>query len=231
MLLQHPLGTALPQAPVPCRDTCPAPGTDLVLPTFQDATSEGKFTVTVSRRVLKDIPPKRYLKVGSWIFPLGRDMGSLEQQEGLVPPKGCSKSCSKLCLLLCLGSVWASPLAEVLGCTNYQWWAGTCLCSVGIVSLMRSCVLFTLQVVGSSLDEIYFSACLAVCDVSSQYHSSPCMNMKKERDICAHVYAGLLILITIMLFSCFVDQSPFSSPRQSNMNGCEDRNTEPITAY
>lgn len=213
VLLQHPLGTALPQVPVPCRDTCTAPWHRLSAAQISRCyimlnslwQCPGEYYRIFHQRGISKWEVESSHWEGTWALWSSR--------KGWLLLKECSKSCSKPCLLLCWSSVWASSLAEVLGCTNYQWWAGTCLCSVGIVSLMRSCVLFTLQVVGSSLDEIYFSACLAVCDVSSQYHSSPCMNMKKERDICAHVYAGLLILITIMLFSCFVDQSPFSSPR------------------
>lgn len=93
------------------------------------------------------------------------------------------------------------------------------------------CVLCRLQVVGSSLDEMYFSSCFSVCGVSFHYHSSPMHKHERKRDIGGHVCAGLLVLVTRMLFSCLWGISLHSPPPQSNMYGCEDGNTEPTTEY
>lgn len=58
VLLQHPWELPCPRT-CPLQGLLPSPsGTDLLLPTFQDATSEGELTVTASRRILQDLPPK-----------------------------------------------------------------------------------------------------------------------------------------------------------------------------
>lgn len=73
------------------------------------------------------------------------------------------------------------------------------------------CVLCRLQVVGSSLDEMYFSACLAVCGVSSQYHSSPMHKYEKgKRHMCTCMCWTTNISHKNAFLLSFGDQSPFS---------------------
>lgn len=93
------------------------------------------------------------------------------------------------------------------------------------------CVLCRLQVVGSSLDEMYFSSCFSVCGVSFHYHSSPMHKHEKEKRHRCTCMCWTTNISHKNVFSCHWGISLHFPPPQSNMYGCEDGKTEPTTEY